>query len=523
MLKIYTPFSLRNKTIILGVTLFLMFAGLNVTTFFLLRGYMKSLSSMMDVVVVANDLKTLSGTATEGLPFEIEEYSLHPSKENKEKILKKFDRISFQLNKLKKELKSDEAKIKGHLVSNMFANYLSLFSEMSAELEAKKVHIEEINERIKSIKETSALIAEYIESLISIELKYDEKAKEVLAQKADANGIKLLLIIFITAIGSAFLFYFFLVRKNILIPLGRMKDTMELITKNMSNINLRVKVDHFDEIGVLGKYFNEMADQIEENQLNLESTIEKRTNELESARAQNIQSSKLASLGEMAGGVAHEINTPLAAIMLNAEIILMEAESLDPPNKAIEKYAISIGEIGDRISKIISGLKNFSRDASADENQIFSVGKLISDTMNLCNEKFKNHNIKVIIKEECLETLLNGQIIHISQTLLNLLNNSFDAIEKLKEKWISIEVAVIGKELRLSVTDSGSGIPKDIVNKMFQPFFTTKEIGKGTGLGLGISIGIIQRYGGNLIYDEEYKNTRFIICLPIADSNMPIS
>ena len=516
MFKIVPSFSLRNKTIILGVTLFLMFAGLNVTTFFLLRGYMESLSSMMDVVVIANDLKNLSGTATEGLPFEIEEYSLHPSIENKEKILKKFDRINFQLNRLKKELKSDEAKIKGHLVSNMFDNYLNSFTEMSSRLETKKFQIEKVNESVRSVKETSALIVEYIESLISIELKYAEKAKEVLAQRADINGIKLLLVIFITAICTAIFFYFFLVRKNILIPLGRMKDTMELITHDMSNINLRVKVDHFDEIGVLGKYFNEMADQIQENQLNLESTIEKRTNELESARAQNIHSSKLASLGEMAGGVAHEINTPLAAIMLNAEMILMETESLNPPNKAIEAHAISIGEIGDRISKIIGGLKSFSRDASADENQIFTVEKLISDTMNLCNEKFKNHNIKVLIKEEFLETLLDGQIVHISQTLLNLLNNSFDAIETLQEKWISIEVTVIGKELRLSVTDSGAGIPKDVVSKMFQPFFTTKDIGKGTGLGLGISLGIIQKYGGDLIYDEECKNTRFIICLPVA-------
>lgn len=472
---------------------------------------------MIDVVVVANDLKSLTGTATEGLPFEIEDYTLHPNAKNKEKILKKFEKIKIQLNNLQKEVKSDEAKIQSQLIFNMFQSFFNIVDGIDAKLDTQ-TKFEEINQSVRFIKEASVLIGESIERLISVELKYDEESKKELAQNADRNGMFLLASIFIIGIFSVASFYFIFVNRNILSPLNQMKKTMELITKDMSNIHLRVKIDNDDEIGVLGKYFNEMADQIQENQLNLETLIEKRTNELESSRALNIQSSKLAALGEMAGGIAHEINTPLAAILLNAEMIISENESLTQPNQAIEKQAQSISGIVFRISKIINGLKIFSRDASKDSSQTFTVGKLIESTLDLCTEKFKSNNIQLIVKEEFWDAPIYGQIVHLSQTLLNLLNNSFDAIQELQEKWIQIEVLVIGQFLELSITDSGPGIAKDVVEKMFQPFYTTKDIGKGTGLGLGISIGIVQTHGGTLFYDEKHKNTRFVIRLPISQT-----
>jgi signal transduction histidine kinase len=248
----------------------------------------------------------------------------------------------------------------------------------------------------------------------------------------------------------------------------------------------------------------------------LKERLLKKIDAEEALRQQLVVASRLAATGEMAAGIAHEINTPLCAIALNAEMILMENDSLSGPNAGISKRANSIIEIGHRISKIIDGLKGFSRDARQDEKQVFSIESLMTTTLSLCNERFQNNGVQVTVLKDHLDTQVYGQIIQLSQVLLNLLNNSFDAIQEQNEKWIRIEVALTDPTVEIRLTDSGRGIKKEIRDKMFNPFFTTKDIGKGTGLGLSISFGIVQNHGGRLYYDEQSQNTRFVICLPIA-------
>ena len=250
-------------------------------------------------------------------------------------------------------------------------------------------------------------------------------------------------------------------------------------------------------IMLLGAYLREKTDQL-----------------LQQERAKVIQVSKLSALGEMAGGVAHEINTPLAAIMLNAEMI-ESAEGLDPD---VLQRAKNIVNISERISKIILGLRGFSRDAHADVDKLFTVKELIEYTTDLCNEKFKNNAVRLTVAEANLQLHLKGQIIQLSQCLLNLLNNSYDAIQKLEERWIEIRTVANPGEIEIWVTDSGKGLSPEVVDKIFHPFFTTKEIGKGTGLGLSISRGIIQQHKGDLYYDSKSNNTSFVIRLPMAES-----
>ena len=185
------------------------------------------------------------------------------------------------------------------------------------------------------------------------------------------------------------------------------------------------------------------------------------------------------------------------------------------PDEEVEIRANTIIKIGDRIAKIVSGLKGFARDAKETDIQTFTIRQWVDETLSLCNEKFKKHNVTIHIKPENLETQIQGQMVGLSQILLNLLGNSFDAIHKHKEPWIEIEAVVQKQKIEIYVTDCGNGIPKEVVAKMFEPFFTTKEIGVGTGLGLSISKGIIQAQKGNLFYDHRCKNTRFVIQLPI--------
>lgn len=256
-------------------------------------------------------------------------------------------------------------------------------------------------------------------------------------------------------------------------------------------------------------------------QRRLENKVSERTLELKKSitrlretQTQLLQSSKFSALGEMAGGIAHEINTPLTVIELNADQIkdLVADEPLD--RRLIAERCQTITNTTDRIAKIIKGLRTFSRDGSKDLAINTSLKEIITDTLALCGEKFKSRGIKLTIDEISENLTLECRKIEISQVLLNLLNNSYDAVESLPERWIRIQVLPSNDQVIISVSDSGTTIPRDVQNKIFQPFFTTKEIGKGTGLGLSVSKGILEKHGGTLTFDSKSSNTCFVIVLP---------
>jgi C4-dicarboxylate-specific signal transduction histidine kinase len=223
---------------------------------------------------------------------------------------------------------------------------------------------------------------------------------------------------------------------------------------------------------------------------------------------------KFSALGEMAGGIAHEINNPLAAIKSLSDQ-LQEVVDDDPLDKAlIKKMAANIEKTADRITKIILGLRSFSRDGSKDPFNSVNVHQLIEETLSFCNQRFKNCGTNLIIEEFKTDLSFEGRATEISQVLLNLLINANDAIIDRQQKWIKISVYEQPEWVQIRVTDCGEGISPEIHNKIFQPFFTTKEIGKGTGLGLSISVGIVQSHQGELKIDQQCPNTCFVIQLP---------
>lgn len=237
------------------------------------------------------------------------------------------------------------------------------------------------------------------------------------------------------------------------------------------------------------------------------------------AQAKVTQSLKMASLGEMAGGLAHEINNPLTIIKTKAEQIALkiEREKTIDPDWLREKVTV-VDQTVDRIAKIIKGLKNFARDSRFDPMKSTDLRLVIEDTLSFCSARFSSHNISLKVKLPKLPLLLECRSVELSQVFLNLLNNAFDAVEGTSRAWIRLEARQVQGQVEISFTDSGPGVAKEHRAKIMQPFFTTKEVGKGTGLGLSISRGIVEAHGGKLFLDEAAASTRFVVMLPLVQS-----
>lgn len=238
--------------------------------------------------------------------------------------------------------------------------------------------------------------------------------------------------------------------------------------------------------------------------------------ELEQEKLKTMQASKLAAIGEMAGGIAHEINNPLAIIHGYATHLRksFDSQSLIEPDKQKE-LADKIVSTTERIAKIVKGLKAFSRESSSTDFELVSVQEIVRDTLSFCLERFRAGNVTIDTYFPSEEIFIQCRRVEISQVLLNLLNNAYDATKDAGADQIDVQVLKNKNLTQICVIDYGTGIDKEIKDKILNPFFTTKEVGKGTGLGLSISRRILENHKGELKFHSNGK-TVFIIQLPVA-------
>lgn len=227
-------------------------------------------------------------------------------------------------------------------------------------------------------------------------------------------------------------------------------------------------------------------------------------------------SSRLATLGEMAAGIAHEINNPLAVIggylsMLRKNLGQKGMGQDVEINRRIDSVESMVG----RIAKIVRGLRSYAHESVVDDMEEVEIAMIIDDTLAFCHEKFKLNDIQLSASIEPGLTV-KCRPYQISQVLLNLLNNAYDAVGSAPVKKVRIEASYQAGGIEISVTDSGPGVPLELREKIMQPFFTTKEVGKGVGLGLSISMGIIQAHNGKFFLDNESLQTKFTVWLPHA-------
>jgi PAS domain S-box-containing protein len=247
--------------------------------------------------------------------------------------------------------------------------------------------------------------------------------------------------------------------------------------------------------------------------------------ELEEHRSRAIHSSKMATLGELAAGIAHEINNPLAVLLGNAErldglagrAILASSPGVEPFE--VRKVAEKLIQVCERITRIIQGLKGFARDGSRDPFVATSLSRVVGETLEFCSHRLKGRGVRFEVGA-IPDVRIECRGVQISQVLLNLLNNGFDAVQDSPEAWVKVDAQVAaqvdGGRVELRVTDSGKGIPDPIAARIMEPFFTTKSPGQGTGLGLSIAQAIVREHRGELVLDRSGPHTRFVLSLPQA-------
>lgn len=230
---------------------------------------------------------------------------------------------------------------------------------------------------------------------------------------------------------------------------------------------------------------------------------------IEKERLKSLQASKLATLGELAAGVAHEINNPLSIISGCTALLSKQTEESELLLKNLDK----IQRATERISRIVSGLRKFSRSDTELKKKSVPVLKLVEECKDLLAHKMRKASVELVVRvgSNCE---LWGDEIQIEQILINLLSNAMDAVSSHERPWVEVSYLSDNAFDCILVRDSGLGVQPSVVNQIFDPFFTTKEVGKGTGLGLAISSSIAKEHGGDLEYKLIDGHTAFVLRLP---------
>jgi len=238
-----------------------------------------------------------------------------------------------------------------------------------------------------------------------------------------------------------------------------------------------------------------------------------------------IQASKMTTLGEMASGVAHELNQPLSVIKTASSFIIRKTNQHEKIEDQIMSVMVSkIDTSVDRASKIINHMRLFARKSDMELENI-NINEILQNAFEIFSQQLKLRDIEVIWDTEENLPEIKADSSRLEQVFINLLINARDAIEELYppgpdtkgDKKIILKTRSAGGIVIAEVCDTGIGIPEAILDRIFEPFFTTKEVGKGTGLGLSISYGIIRDCGGNITAKSEPgKGTCFIMQFPVA-------
>jgi two-component system, NtrC family, sensor kinase len=313
----------------------------------------------------------------------------------------------------------------------------------------------------------------------------------------------------------------FLLTRTMIHPLEEMVAATKRIAAG--DLDHEVAVHSRDEIGHLAVSFNTMLtsvramqQELQEWAASLERKVRERSEELVAVQASMAQSEKLASVGRLAAGVAHEINNPLGGILT---LTMLHVEDLEPQDPLRQDLEVVVKQTL-RCREIVRGLLDFSRQSDA-RPQSTSASAVIEATVGLLERQSIFHNIVVkrSLREDLPPVLVDpGQL---QQVVMNIVLNAVDAMERSGELGLATAVSPDGHKVVIRISDTGKGIPAEVMPFIFEPFFTTKKVGEGTGLGLAIVHGIVTRAGGGIQAETSSSGTTFTVELPVASGTAP--
>jgi signal transduction histidine kinase len=273
-----------------------------------------------------------------------------------------------------------------------------------------------------------------------------------------------------------------------------------------------------EDLSIFSILANQLAVGIENAQLygNIEEQVRQRTKELMEVQKQLVQAEKLATVGTLAGGVAHEINNPLTAILTNVQMLLAQ-DSLDG---RLDRESLElIEEATKRCKTIVQKLMAYAKKP-LESREISEVDLLnvVENVVTFLDYQLQQENIKIIVTAKGEEYLTRGNFNELEQVVTNIVLNARDAIKQIKKSGeIHISLLKSGDWIKLQFQDEGAGIPKEIMSKIFDPFFTTKEVGRGLGLGLSICQAIVEKHKGLIsVQSEVNKGSTITVQLPKA-------
>jgi signal transduction histidine kinase len=287
------------------------------------------------------------------------------------------------------------------------------------------------------------------------------------------------------------------VSRRITRPLERLSNAVRKIAKGDFDVNVAIRSS--DEIGELSTSFNNMAGELKER----ESSLKKAQHAL-------VQSEKMAAVGTLSAGLAHEVKNPLSAVLGYAQL---SKRKLGQPD-ALLKHLDTIETETRRCNEIIGNLMQFSRQEKGEHGPV-SVNDVVEKSIAIVDHQLSLGNVS--IESELADHIpeISGNANQLQQVLMNLMINAQQAMGE-EGGTVTVATLVEANSILITVSDTGPGIEADVAEKIFEPFYTTKPAGQGTGLGLSVTYGIIQDHGGNIsVSRAENSGAKFIITLPL--------